>query len=220
MPFISRGRTIGFKRISPLNTLESVLQELAKKGFIGRLVFDGVCPETGKVLLRIEVTGEKVVALEAEVGGRLYKGVEAVPYFERCLKKGEGFVEIIELDSEKVLIDLEDNPDAQVTLTIEIPEATLKIASFHAAAKGEGMGLLGRMLNDISLSECLIVEGVIDGDCDGVIKGEICPDSATVALSYRGTLTTVSKKEEFENAFTSIGKNCKMAELIMKGKGT
>ena len=217
MPFISRGRTLGFKRIGTLMTLQQLLQDLAKKAFIGRVIFDGVCPDAGKVILRIELTGEKIVALEAEVNGRLYKGIDAIPYYEKCLDKSEGYAEIIELDSEKILIDLEDNPDAQVTLVVELPESTLRFSSLHAAAKGKGVGLLGKMLYDISTTECLIVEGLMDSGCDGVIKGELCPDSVNITISMKDSVSTISKKDEMEGAFNVANESCKMVELVIKG---
>jgi len=217
MPFISRGRTLGFKRVGGLTTLQQLLQELAKKAFIGRVIFAGACPDAGNVILRIELTGEKIVALEAEVNGKLYKGVDAVPYYEKCLNKGEGYVEIIELDSEKILVDLEDNPDAQVTLVIELPESMLKFSSLHAAAKDKGVGLLGKMLYDISTTECLIVEGVMNSNCDGIIKGELCPDSIDITISVRGNVSTISKKDEIEGAFNVASESCKMVELVIKG---
>jgi len=219
VPFLSRGKTLGFKRINQFYTLENILQELAKGGFIGRLVFDGVCRDLGKVLLRIELTGEKIVALEAEVGGKLYKGPQALEYYRKCLTEGEGYVEIIELDSEKVLIDLEDNPDARINLMIELPEARLKFSALHAAAKGKGLGLLGKMLYDMTTTECLTVEGIIDGKCDGVIKGELCPDSVNVVLSVKGTVSNISRKDELEGAFNAAQESCSMAELVMKRSG-
>jgi len=42
MPFISRGKTIGFKRISPYElTLRDLLIELSSKKFVGRVILDG-----------------------------------------------------------------------------------------------------------------------------------------------------------------------------------
>jgi len=216
VPFISRGRTIGFRRVNKYSPLESILREFAKKGFIGRFVFDGTCKNVGNVILRIEVISEKIVAMEAEAGGKLLKGREALEVFEACKEEAEGFVEIIELDSDKVLIDLEDNPDARVNLVIEMPTLTLKIAALHVAAKGSGLALVGTMLKDVALSECLVAEGLIDGRCDGVIKGEMCPDKIDLVIAVKESIVHMSRPEEVEGSFVAISEKCKMAEFVMK----
>ncbi len=195
--------------------LESLLKELARKGFIGRLVFDGIIGDLGKILLRIEVVGEKIVALEAESGGRLLKGPEAVPILEKALKEGEGFVEIIELDTDRVMIDLDENPDAVVNIVIPIEELTLKFRVLHGAAKNS-LALFAELISDISFSECLILEGMINSECNGVVKGEVCPDKISVEIHTEERSYSASSIDELKGVMSVISEKCGMIEVIMK----
>ena len=166
-------------------------------------------------MLRIETIGEKVVALEAEINGRLISGADAVPIFEKALKEGEGYVEIIELDTNKVMIDLEESPDAVVNILIPITEATLRFSILHAAAKGN-LALLGELLSDVSFSECLVIEGLMNSNCEGVIRGEICPDKVNIHVHVNDKSYAASKIDDIKSIMNIVSEECGMAEVIMK----
>ncbi len=216
MPFISKGKTIGFKRIGPFDvTLRDLLIDLSSKNFIGRVVFEGsLGNET--ILLRIEIDKNKVVALEAEVRGRLLAGADAVPILERALDKAEGYAEIIQLDEHKIQIDLEEAPQARVTLTISTPKVVKNVVEFHAATKGD-LVLLAEALSEISATSCLQVEGLLGGkECNGAIKGELCPDKMSINISIGMNLIVVNSLDELKGALVTASKECNLLELYAK----
>ncbi len=195
--------------------LENLLKELARKGFIGRLVFDGIVEGIGKIMLRIEVIGEKIVALEAEKDGKIISGPEAVPLLEKAMEEGLGYVEIIELDTNKVMIDLDENPSSVVNIIIPIVEATIKFKILHGVAKNS-LSLFAELLSNISFSECLLVEGVVDSECDGVVKGEVCPDRIAIHIHTQERDYTTSSLDDLKSIANIISEKCKMVEVIMK----
>ncbi|UXD22920.1 hypothetical protein IPA_09615 [Ignicoccus pacificus DSM 13166] len=216
MPFISRGKTIGFKRVGPFElSLRDLLIDLSSKKFIGRIVFDGrVGNDT--VLIRIEMNKNRVVGLEIEKNGRLLVGTEAIPILEQALDRAEGYAEIIELDEHKVEIDLEENPMARVSLTISAPVELRNLVEFHAAAKGD-LTLLYDALSQIETTSCLRIEGLLGGEeCQGAIKGEMCPDKIAINISVGTDTIVITSLDEFKGALSSANEKCNLLELYAK----
>jgi len=216
MPFISKGKTIGFRRIGPFEqTLRDLLTELSAKNFIGRVVFDEALGNK-TVLLRIEMDKNRIVGLEAEVDGKLLVGPDAIPTLEQALDKGEGYAEIIQLDDHKISVDLEENPRAQVSLNISIPKIFRDVIEFHTAAKND-LSLLVDAINEISHSSCLQIEGLLGSkDCSGAIKGELCPDKVTLSMSIGTELITISSLDELKEALQTASNQCKLIEVYAK----
>jgi hypothetical protein len=216
MPFISRGKTIGFKRISPYElTLRDLLIELSSKKFVGRVILDG---RLGNdiIILKIEMNKNRIVGLEAEKNGKLLAGTEAIPLFEQVLDKAEGYAELVALDEHKIEIDLEENRRARVSINISTPTELRNLIEFHAAAKGD-LTLLYDAFTGIEATSCLVIEGLIGGEeCQGAIKGELCPDKISVNLSIGTDTILIATLDEFRGALSSIAEKCNLLELYAK----
>ena len=165
--------------------------------------------------MRIEIIGEKIVAIEAEKDGKLLRGPDALPILETVMKEGEGFVEIIELDTDKVMIDLDENPEAVVNIVIPLAEFALKFKTLHGAAKNS-LSLFAELLSDVSFSECLILEGMVNSECNGVAKGEVCPDKIDVQIFTSEKGYSASSIEELKSIMNIVSEKCRMIEVIMK----
>ncbi len=112
MPFISRGVTVGFVRADEKSSVE-LLKELMEKRFTGRVEFDIVCGDE-RLSGSIEMLNGDIVGVEVEVPRRLYSSDALILVTSKWLKNCRGFAEIIQLDEEKVKIDLEYNSRARI----------------------------------------------------------------------------------------------------------
>ncbi len=108
--FLSRGRTIAIH--DPWrNSLREVLREHMLSRFTGRIISYARKYDAYIEILRGEAIGLIVVEKER---GNIYYGDKAVDYINRLLDVREGMIEVIELDENKVNIDLNAEPSARV----------------------------------------------------------------------------------------------------------
>ena len=216
MPFMSRGRTLGFKKIGPFEiTLRELLTELTSRNFKGRIIFDGRLDEE-MLLMRIELKEERIVGLEVEINGNILSGIEAVKHLERVLDKGKGYAEIIELEDNEIELDLEENPRAKISLPLHNPVELTNLTTFHIAVKGD-IALLNELLSNLNVEDCFLLEGMMGGkECQGVMKGEICHNKMSVMLSIGSNTILISNLDELRGAINSISNKCELLELYAK----
>ena len=110
MLFLSRGKTIKFHNLFE-EDLQSIIKDYAARGFTGRLVI-----YLDNYTIELELQGGRIVAVMAEekTGGNIIRGEEAIKLLREKLGERNGYVEVIELNDEKIRVDLEYAPNARV----------------------------------------------------------------------------------------------------------
>ena len=110
MLFLSRGKTIKFHNLFE-EDLQSIIKEYTARGFTGRLVI-----YLDNYTIELELQGGRIVAAMAEdkASGNIVKGEEAIKLLREKLGERNGYVEVIELNDEKIRVDLEYAPSARV----------------------------------------------------------------------------------------------------------
>ncbi len=109
--FLSRGRTIKFHNLFE-EDLPGIVRSYTSKGFTGRLVI-----YLNDYTVELELHRGKIVAAlgEEKASGRILKGDEVIEILRRRLGEKDGYVEVVELDDERVRVDLDYAPDARVS---------------------------------------------------------------------------------------------------------
>ncbi len=112
MPFISRGVTVGFVRADEKSGVE-LLKELMEKRFTGRVEFDVICGDE-RIVGAIELLEGEIVGVEVELPRRLYGSEALILVTGKWVKNCRGYAEIVQLDKDKVQIDIEENALAKL----------------------------------------------------------------------------------------------------------
>ncbi len=110
MLFLSRGKTIKFHNLFE-EDLQSIIKDYAARGFSGRLVI-----YLDNYTIELELQRGRIVAVMAEekTSGNIIRGEEAIKLLREKLGERNGYVEVIQLNDEKIRVDLEYAPNARV----------------------------------------------------------------------------------------------------------
>ncbi|ALU12801.1 hypothetical protein EYM_07665 [Ignicoccus islandicus DSM 13165] len=214
MPFISSGKTIGFKRVSPQEySLLDLIEELSSENFVGRISVDGVL-DGSPITIYVEILRNVIIGLEVIYKGRTLRGSEAVDIFQRALVSVEGVAEIIQLDEEKIEVDLRDNPEARVSMPIPSRKSlTFKPSYVHFAAK-KSIEKITDFLYMTTRDTCIYIEGLLSGDaCNIVLKGDICPDLTRVQMGFGKNEIEVTSLTELSDRLKKLKDKCQLLEI-------